>query len=188
MDSINSLKEMQNNLEEFKKKQSMLNYRMKDMKAASDSLSLLVALQLNNENDTVKITFDDDSFSEISETILTHYIPYFKTFLNGEFNESKQKEIKLNGFTKKVFGGCLLFSIDSTNVAALCDFNKEGAENMSEAEFINRMERVKIYYDKFNYLGMEKECEYIDSIIQKDHVVKKLSDLGDRNTYFDVKY
>ena len=155
----------------------------------------LLKLQLLNETEKsihiTKIMFDDNSFYEIQSLILAWNIPFFNNCIKSNFIESNNNEIKLNGFSKEVFKNCLEVAIfnkykEYKSDNKLFQIKEKLKHVILEDEFIEYMKNLKMYYDKFDYLGISKGCNIIMKIIGKNIVVKQLIDLGDKNIYFEI--
>lgn len=52
-------------------------------------------------------------------------------------------------------------------------------------EFVSIMDTLKIYYNRFEYLGITKECKLIEQIIlSNDLTLETLRKLEDANNFF----
>ena len=155
----------------------------------------LVELQLSgkieNVIQTTKIIFDDNSFVEIQSLILAWNVPFFDTDMKPNFVESNNNEIKLNNFSKEVFINCLEVAIfdkygEYKSENQLFQIKEKLKCELSIDDFTQNMEILKMYYDKFDYLGINKGCDMIMKIVDTNKIIEQLLELGDKNIYFEI--
>lgn len=181
------LKYMTDKMNEVTEQIPSIQQGLLETRDARNGLVYLVRSQLNDKHNTTKIIFDDGSSVKISTSILVDYVPYFKTALNSKFADTQKNEIKLSGFTKEIFSNCLLFGIykNCTENRPLNNF-KNNHKTFNDKEFVEGISLLKLYYDKFDYLCMEKGTQFIEEIIKEEYVSNKLKELGSSNIYFEI--
>ncbi len=180
--------ELNNKFDVIKKNNDKLAKISSESIKSTRHLQRIVSLQLENNLDTTHIIFDDCS-AHISTYIIIENIPYFKSLFGSNLMESQLKEVTLPGFSKNEFRNCLLFTIFNYNVKTFnqikCEL-KAVSSNKVDDVFINHLSTLKSYYDKFDYLGIIRGCEYIIKIVSKQYISNKLIELEDRNIFFEI--
>lgn len=131
----------------------------------------------------IEIVFDDDKSFKFLAFILIWNIPYFNTFLNTNLKDATDRKIHLKGFTSELFKNCLnkLMSVSELNeIISLTDIPLD--------KFSNSMKILKMYHDKFDYLGIEKGCVLINKLISSNNIIiNNLKKLGIKNDFFSIE-
>lgn len=141
-------------------------------------------LQINTKQ--ITITFDDDTSIILPMCILIWNIPLFDKMLKSNLKEAQEYVIHLKNCDKKTFENCLTIAINNDNIF-FQEIKKRLEDDISINEFLSIMETLKIYYNKFEYLGIMKGCELIEQIIlSNDLTLETLRKLEDANNFFLV--
>lgn len=118
-------------------------------------------LQINTKQ--IIITFDNEISITLPMCILNWYVPLFDTILK-ELKECQEYKIHLHGCDKKMFENCLTVAINNNNTF-FQEIKERLEDEISMKEYFDIIDTLKIYYDKFQLLGITKGCKLIEQMI-----------------------